>query len=362
MVSNSTNRIPKESQILSNSVDLSAITDAILQALDARSKDIITRRYGLKSNVSETLESIGKEYGITRERVRQIEANAKKSLSSLEETLRPVHELFIRIFTMYGGALTEEHIVEIAQQESSSQVTSHMLHFHLDIYPHMRYVGESELFAPHWQLDDLTKSHANEIVAHAVELLKKEKHPQPLARLMSDIQSKFSDPTEQPSKEHIIAALTASKHVSRTAFGDWGLSGWSETSPRGVGDKSYSVLRRHGKPAHFREITNMINETKFDHKVANPQTVHNELIKDKRFVLVGRGLYGLKEWGFMSGTVADVLESILKKAEQPLTKEELVTKVLKQRIVKKNTILLSLQNNQRFVKTGENRYTLKDVG
>jgi len=105
----------------------------------------------------------------------------------------------------------------------------------------------------------------------------------------------------------------------------------------------------------------MINEANFDHKQANPQTVHNELIKDSRFVLVGRGLYGLKEWGFMAGTVADVLESILKKAQQPLSREDLIDAVLKQRLVKKNTILLSLQNSDRFEKLGKNQYGLREA-
>ena len=103
----------------------------------------------------------------------------------------------------------------------------------------------------------------------------------------------------------------------------------------------------------------MINEAAFDHKQANPQTVHNELIKDERFVLVGRGLYGLVDWGFISGTVADVIESLLAKADKPLSREEVIKQVLAQRQVKKNTILLGLQNPKRFVRTEGDSYTLR---
>jgi DNA-binding winged helix-turn-helix (wHTH) protein len=71
-------------------------------------------------------------------------------------------------------------------------------------------------------------------------------------------------------------------------------------------------------------------------------------------------LYGLKEWGYMAGTVADVLENILRGAQQPLSREELISEVLKQRFVKKNTILLSLQNSRRFRRTDDNRYTIQE--
>lgn len=177
-----------------------------------------------------------------------------------------------------------------------------------------------------------------------------------LSDLISEIKKTIG---EDVTDAYIHAALAASKNIAKTAFGDWGLIGWAETSPRGVGDKAFAVLRRNNAPAHFRDITTMINAANFDHKKANPQTVHNELIKDGRFVLVGRGLYGLKEWGYVAGTVADVLESILKKSTRPMKKQELVEEVLKQRMVKKNTILLSLQNTARFERTDKDLYTLR---
>ena len=55
-------------------------------------------------------------------------------------------------------------------------------------------------------------------------------------------------------------------------------------------------MRKHGSPMHFREATEAIAKT-FGKKV-NDATCHNELIKDSRFVLVGRGLYALTEWGY----------------------------------------------------------------
>ncbi len=341
-------------------VGLQEAGDNMLKVLDPRSKDIIVRRFGLRGDKKETLESIGKEYGITRERVRQIEANAKKALASLRDLYAPAQDLLEEIFKSYGGVLSEEHIIDLVQKPTGNSVHKHLVRFYLEIIPAFSYTASEKLFQPHWRLRKNVFSEVDQIVEQAVDIMNKHGHPVSTASLIRHIQLGLSK--DQPVAEQlIIAVLTASRQVAVTAFGDWGLISWAETSPRGVGDKAYAVLRRHGNPAHFRSITDLINEANFDYKRANAQTVHNELIKDRRFVLVGRGLYGLKEWGFMTGTVADVLETILAKSPAPLSREELIDQVLKQRLVKKNTILLSLQNSRRFRKVDEDRYTLRQT-
>ncbi|OGY30782.1 MAG: hypothetical protein A3C02_00040 [Candidatus Andersenbacteria bacterium RIFCSPHIGHO2_02_FULL_45_11] len=337
-------------------VNFHELTDAALQALDSRSRDIIVRRFGLGKDEKETLESIGKEYGITRERVRQIEANAKKELTAMKDLFVSIEKLLLNMFQEHGGLLSEDHAVSIVRDTANADVSAHTMHFYLTILPQFSEGVANNLLETHWKHAESLHDKIESIVLTAMDVLKEKNAPMALADLVSAVEQKLHGSVTHP---HINAALTASKHISPTAFGDWGLIGWAETSPRGVGDKAFAVLRRRGNPAHFREITTMINDAKFDHKKANPQTVHNELIKDGRFVLVGRGLYGLKEWGYVPGTVADVLESILETAAKPMSKQELVDEVLKQRIVKKNTILLSLQNTKRFDRAGKDLYTLK---
>lgn len=337
-------------------VKFAELTDAALQALDARSRDIIVRRFGLGKEEKETLESIGKEYGITRERVRQIEANAKKELTSMRDLFTSIETLLVNVFKEHGGLMAEHHAVEVINEKTNAGVSSHTLHFYLTIIPHFASNQPNNLFETHWKHEESLHNQIEATVLAAMEILKEKNAPIALDSLITQISKRL---TGSVPNTHIGAALKASKHVSKTAFGDWGLIGWAETSPRGVGDKAFAVLRRNGEPAHFRAITTMINDAAFDQKKANPQTVHNELIKDGRFVLVGRGLYGLKEWGYIAGTVADVLESILTKAAKPMSKQELVEEVLKQRMVKKNTILLSLQNTSRFTKAEKDLYTIK---
>ncbi|MEK7499646.1 MAG: HTH domain-containing protein, partial [Patescibacteria group bacterium] len=264
--------------------------------------------------------------------------------------------LLLNVFKEHGGLLAEHHAVDVINEKTGADVSPHTLHFYLTIIPHFSAAQPNNLFITHWKHEESLHNQIDAIVLIAMEILKEKNAPIPLDELVLAISKQLTTPTPDT---HIRAALQASKHISKTAFGDWGLIGWAETSPRGVGDKAFAVLRRKGEPAHFRDITVMINDAAFDQKKANPQTVHNELIKDGRFVLVGRGLYGLKEWGYMAGTVADVLESILAKSDVPMSKQALVEEVLKQRMVKKNTILLSLQNTSRFTKSEKDLYTLK---
>ena len=118
------------------------------------------------------------------------------------------------------------------------------------------------------------------------------------------------------------------------------------------------VLKESKKPLHFKEIAKLIDQYKLSDKKAHPQTVHNELIKDDKFVLIGRGIYALQEWGYKRGTIKEVLKDILKNSKKPLTKEEIFSEVLKLRKVKKATVMINLNNPNLFKKIG-NTYTLK---
>ena len=139
----------------------------------------------------------------------------------------------------------------------------------------------------------------------------------------------------------------------------WGLREWPEVNPKGIKDKAYVALRNTGKPLHFRDVAVLIAELQevlgITSKRVLPQTVHNELIKDNRFVLVGRGMYALNEWGYSAGTVKDVLRVLLSK-NKALAKQELINLVKKERQVKDSTILLNLQDKNIFTKDTQGRY------
>ncbi|HZZ99204.1 MAG TPA: winged helix-turn-helix domain-containing protein, partial [Candidatus Paceibacterota bacterium] len=169
----------------------------------------------------------------------------------------------------------------------------------------------------------------------------------------------FANTGKPLSESEINLCLEVSKNLDRNIFNEVGLAAWSDIRPKGVRDKAYLVLKRAKDPRHFSEIAQLINSMGLGKRKANVQTVHNELIKDDRFVLVGRGMYALAEWGYKAGTVKDVLIDILRNARSPMPKETILAKVRDARLVKENTILLNLQDSKTFVKNSDGTYTLK---
>jgi hypothetical protein len=157
------------------------------------------------------------------------------------------------------------------------------------------------------------------------------------------------------NKEIMHRWLELSKQVGRNPLGEWGKADSPQVRVKSVRDLAYLTVKRHGSPMHFTEVAKAIEST-FGKKT-HIATTHNELIKDSRFILVGRGTYGLGEWGYKPGVVRDVIKDILKK-NGPLSKEDIIDRVLKERFLKKNTILVNLQNAKYFKKNKQGLYTV----
>jgi hypothetical protein len=158
---------------------------------------------------------------------------------------------------------------------------------------------------------------------------------------------------------HVQALASVSKNVANL-HGRWGLVKWPMVNPKNIRDKIYVILHDKKKPMHFSEIAKSIKDSDFKRKDVTTQAIHNELIKDKRFVLIGRGIYALREWGYNRGTVADVIAEVLRKEGGPLHRDEIVKRVLKSRHVKETTILLNLQGKPQFKRVAKATYTLAD--
>ena len=167
----------------------------------------------------------------------------------------------------------------------------------------------------------------------------------------------FGEATDAAIDKILESYLRSSRKIKQNLFNEWGLVSWGTVQPKKINDKIYIVLKKAGKPLHFTEIANLINETKFDEKIAFPPTVHNELILDDKYVLVGRGIYALKEWGYKPGNGADVIVDVLGE-KGPMTKDEIIEAVLDQRNVKKSTVYLSLMNSNKIKKNEQGKYAL----
>lgn len=333
----------------------------ITKDVNGKIKGIFDRRFGVhdKAGKSETLEAIGRSLGVTRERVRQIEeAGFKFIRKNYEEYLKNIFKNFDEYFTKNGGFKKEEKILEdfSSNKAISEKQSSHIIFF-LTLSEKFSKVAEKKDYHYFWANTKNPQLKIKEILNILTEELKKSGRPVSKDYFYKQIFLNYKIP-----EPVVISAIEISKKIKENRDGLLGLIEWAEIKPRGVKDKAFLVFKQHKKPLHFTQVAKMIDESGYNlpNKKTYSQTVHNELIKDPRFVLVGRGIYALADWGYTSGTIKDVLIKILKDKKESVHKDQLIDEVLKQRIVSKNTILMNLNNKNHFDKD-EDKYFLKGV-
>ena len=332
------------------------VTKRLISVLNDRARDVLESRYGLGKNTKHlTLEAIGQKYGITRERVRQIENHSLGQIRKSEN-----YEKEASVFTdlqqhisSLGSILSEQDILESVSKDRGTQ---NHIHFLLVVGDNFTKEKENDSFKHRWYVDKKVSEEIHTALDKVYKNLSDDDII-PESEMISDFLEQVKELSDEHRDDEIIKRwLGMSKKIGRNELGEWGKASSPNISAKGIRDYAFLVIRRHGSPIHFREVAKAIGDI-FDKK-AHEATTHNELIKDPRFVLVGRGLYALTEWGYMSGVVKDVIRNILEQ-NGPLTKEEVVEKVLKERYVKENTIVVNLQNPNYFIKDSSGRYMVK---
>jgi len=333
------------------SLDYQKICFNILDILSPRNKEVIIQRFGLQDNKKETLENIGKKFGITRERVRQIEANSLNKIKELkkEKELKEIFSLINLELKNQGGLKRED----ILLSKLGNGRFDNFVYFFLVLGDDFYRFSENKEFYPFWSTEKNLVGRIKKILSDLVKVFEKKQRP--------ITEEEFLALSGNEDKKFFVSAFEISKKIEKGPLNYIGLIDWSEIKPRGVKDRAYLALKKENKPLHFRDIASIASQIQGDivpQKQVYPQTVHNELIKDDRFVLVGRGTYALKEWGYKPGKVKDIIAQVIKEADKPLSREEIIDNVLKQRVVKEGTILLNLQDKNMFKKDDEQRYHL----
>lgn len=345
--------------------DPKRIISDLLGDLPKRAKNIVTERFGLNGTPKKTLEELGLMYHITRERVRQIETHSVATFTELKKRhiLEPVSRFIRSVLYENGEAMEEEALLAALLEEDKKNLSNrNILHFLLSHMDEFYVLPESKQYKQGWAIVGMQAGRIQEVCEQMKTIFAKGSSTlseDQVAELLKSDEA-LGRLVPNRSEKALFSYLGLSKEIARNPFGRWGLTTSDEIMPKGVRDKAYLVMLEHKKPLHFTKITEVINRTGFDRRVAHPQTVHNELIKDNRFVLVGRGMYALKEWGYEEGTVADILKEILSESPKPLNREELIQRVMKQRIVKRNTIIIGLQDKNMFKKLPGGMYTLQE--
>jgi hypothetical protein len=332
-----------------------AVSKKLLTTLNPRTREIVINRYGLEKENRMTLEAIGKTYDITRERVRQIENFALTSIKKSKEYKEHsfVFEELKDIVKELGAVVSEEHLM---RHISKDPIVQNHINLYLALGEDFKKHKEDDNFQAHFTTDDKTATHVRESLSKLYASIKEEdliSEEEIFSRFMGHLTELISE--YKGNKEIIYRYLALSKVIGKNQLSEWGRMSSPHVRARGIKDYAYLIMRKAGRPMHFKEVAQEINKT-FGKK-AHVATCHNELIKDPRFVLVGRGMYGLKDWGHTGGVVRDVITEVLKEAGRPLSKDEIVKRVLAKRIVKPNTVLVNLQNTKHFRKVA-GEYTL----
>lgn len=324
----------------------------LLRDLPLRTQDVISRRFGLKNEEKETLESIGRDYGICRERVRQIEEDGLAKIKPKIAKHQEILQYFFDQLKSSGNLKKEKSLLE----ELGGQKFQNQIFFLLTLGNQFKRLKETENYHSLWTIDQNSLKMAKKVIADFIKKLKEKREPLNLESYKSPLSP------DLPSKV-LVSFLEISKQILKGPQGLYGLADWPEINPRGVRDKAYLVFKKERRPLHFSQVARFIDDLKLEkvQKRTNPQTVHNELIRDPKFVLVGRGTYALREWGYLPGVVRDIILKTLRENKKPLSKEEIVREVLKQRLVKENTILLNLSNKKYFQKDSQGRYTIREA-
>lgn len=345
---------------INSKINLSDIIEEMFLVLTSKEKDVIIKRFSLDNKPRKTLESIGQQFSVTRERIRQIEKIALAKLRRTVQTtkLNFVNDIANKVISEHGGVLLESKLIsEILNIiKSSDDVDANIIKLALNINSIIEIAEKTNFYNPFWRYKEIDLGTISSIIETGIKILKKKGEVLSDSKLIIQMRQQLGDTIKDYSDPMIISCLEVDKRLKKIPEG-FGLMAWRHINPRSIRDKAYIVLKKEKSPLHFVEIANKIMEAGFDKKVVTTQAVHNELIRYDQFVLVGRGLYTLKEFGFEKGTVADVIESLLKN-KSPMTKQEIIEGVLKQRQVKKGTISLNLQKNPQFVRVGRAVYKL----
>jgi hypothetical protein len=344
----------KTAPLASFSFDSAVLVKRLLAAAPERAREVLTRRFGLGTNAGrETLEAIGDRSSITRERVRQIEAaglDAVRASKAFKETKAAFEELAQYIHSL-GVIVPEDELLSALGKDEKSR---NRFRFLLVLDSSFFRERETDDFLSRWHVDTITAKSIHDALSRLYASLPDNEvvsEAQILDRFLDELKS-VNDAYKD--EEILKRWLSLSKGIGSNPLAEWGRTSAPAIRIKGIRDYAYLAIKRHGSPMHFGDVAKAIG-TLFSKK-AHIATTHNELIKDPRFVLVGRGLYALTEWGYKPGVVRDVIRETIEE-NGPMKKEDIIKQVKIARFVKDNTILVNLNDSRYFKRMKDGRYS-----
>ena len=346
-----------DSKLSPQEIHLHELVQNLLIVLSDKEKYIIRNRFALDSKKRLTLEEIGEHFGVTRERVRQIEKTALRKLE------RNAQNTNIKILTEFAKALLEkeggiardtyfkELLIRILPNVTGQELQD--LHLALSLDSDISFESNTLKYHPYWHLAKYSENFIQKVATTATKTLQKAKHVLSIDAILEKVNEGMNTPLSENTMTNILRIIKECKFTENGV----GLYTWRHIHPRTLRDKIFFIFHLEKKPLHFEQISEMIRDGHFDNKRTNVQAVHNELIRNENFILIGRGIYALKDWGYKTGTVTEVIAEVLSDGIAR-SRDEIIKDVLDQRHVKTITIYLNLKNKTQFSRVGRDRYTL----
>ncbi len=273
--------------MFSSGLNMESFIEELFKAsrLDERNSAILRKRFGLDSSETNTLQALGDQYGITRERIRQLESHAiselKKSIDNFE-TVMILKEYAEKHLSSVGGIRKDDIFIDelysLLKPTKEKDVFGNQTRLVFKILEYPYFTGENDTFYSFWYTDEESRQKMQ--VVHD-EIAKNLTSTQQFDNVFYKAISPYN-----MSESIMVSFLSVSKRLGIGPYGDIGLSEWEEINPKTVRAKVFALLKKEQTPMHFTEIAQKIGN--------HAPTVHNELIKDPRFVLTSRGTYGLK--------------------------------------------------------------------
>ena len=342
-----------------------ALIENMLARLPERQQGVIADRYGLWDGIAETLQDIGDKLGVTRERIRQIEATGLRRLRRVFGH-QAVKDFVLQKLSIYlasepdktCGILSEDEAAAALADDCSAEEAALAASFLQDLDA----PGQS-VFARHLiEVEPGIYCTENGVAAECrvlLELIEStlQQHQKPLSerRLYDDLANRSAGPLTPRQVARIGRLLAISPSVMRLRNGTIAFSKWTEFRRRDSTSLVEATLRLLGRPGHFREITQKIGSLFRDAGSVNERTIHNAIIREQRkFVWVKSGTYGLAAWGLKRPPfIKDRLVELLSESLYPLPFWHLKEKVLEVCNCREDSVRMTLDLNPRLFKKFE---------
>jgi len=200
----------------------SKICEDIFNILPVRQKEILERRFGILTGEKETLDSIGKDFHLTRERIRQIEREsfAKMEKEKEERELKKVFFYFEKYLKENGGLKREDLLLNELGGDEFSKHIYFLLTFADDFFR----VSENDKFYSFWTVEKEATSKIENILK---SILKKFEE---INKLLSEDEI-LKKAKQDPRILHSLLEI-AKKIGQGEESNYYGLVDWPEINPK----------------------------------------------------------------------------------------------------------------------------------